>query len=60
VRDVLCHRCGRRDLADPRLAAVTIADIARHHGFRSAAVFTRAFTRRYRAGPRAFRREQLR
>jgi AraC-like DNA-binding protein len=49
------RRC-RRDLSDPRLASLTIAEIARRHGFRSAATFTRAFAEHYRVGPRAFRR----
>jgi AraC-like DNA-binding protein len=45
----------RRDLADPQLATLTIAEIAGNRGFRSAAVFTRAFTQRYGSGPRASR-----
>jgi AraC-like DNA-binding protein len=54
VKQERLHRC-RRDLADPGLASLTIAEIARGHGYRSASVFTRAFTERYGAGPRAFR-----
>jgi AraC-like DNA-binding protein len=55
LREGRLRRC-RRDLSDPRLAGLAIAEIARRHGFRSAATFTRAFAERYRVGPRAFRR----
>jgi AraC-like DNA-binding protein len=48
-------RRSRRDLADPRLASLTIGEIARHNGYRNAATFTRSFTERYGEGPRAFR-----
>ena len=49
-------RLCRRDLNDPRLANLTIGEIARHHGYRSAATFSRAFAERYGVGPRACRR----
>ena len=55
VRDSRLRNC-RRDLADPRLSSLAIGEIARGHGYRSAPVFTRAFTERYGVGPRAFRR----
>jgi AraC-like DNA-binding protein len=55
VREARLERC-YRDLADPALAHLKIAQIAQSHGYRSAAVFTRAFTRRYGTAPRAFRR----
>jgi AraC-like DNA-binding protein len=45
----------RRDLSDRSLAALTIAEIARRHGYRHAPVLTRTFTLRYGVGPRAFR-----
>jgi AraC-like DNA-binding protein len=47
-----CHR----DLADPRLREVPIAELAARWGFRSAAHFTRAFSARYGVGPRDLRR----
>jgi AraC-like DNA-binding protein len=46
----------RRDLADPRLAGASIAELSARWGFRSAAHFTRAFSARYGVGPRDFRR----
>jgi AraC-like DNA-binding protein len=49
------RRC-RKDLADPRLRGVPIAELAARWGYRSAAHFTRAFTARYGVGPRDFRR----
>jgi AraC-like DNA-binding protein len=55
VREQRLRRC-RRDLADPRLRDVAIADLAARWGFRSAAHFSRAFSARYGAGPRDFRR----
>ncbi len=55
VRESRLNNC-RRDLADPRLSSLAIGEIARSHGYRSAPVFTRAFTERYGVGPRAFRR----
>jgi AraC-like DNA-binding protein len=54
VKESRLRNC-RRDLADPNLATLTIAEIARHRGFPTAALFTRAFTERYETGPRAFR-----
>lgn len=56
LKDARLRNC-RRDLADPRLARVSIAAIARGHGFHNASVFTRAFTARYGVGPRSFRRQ---
>ena len=50
----------RRDLADPVLANLTIAEIGRRHGYHHPAALTRAFTQRYGTGPRAFRRSQTR
>ena len=55
LREERLRRC-RKDLADPRLARVSVADIARRSGYRSAAHFTRAFTARYGVRPRDFRR----
>jgi AraC-like DNA-binding protein len=55
VREERLRRC-RRDLADPRLHAAPIAQIAARWGYRSAAHFTRAFSVRYGVGPRDFRR----
>jgi AraC-like DNA-binding protein len=46
----------RRDLADPRLREVPVAELAARWGYRSAAHFTRAFSARYGVGPREFRR----
>ena len=54
VRERRLCKC-RRDLADPKLASLAIAEIASSHGYRSAPAFTRAFTQRYGIGPRAFR-----
>jgi AraC-like DNA-binding protein len=54
VKEARLCRC-RYDLADPALATLTIAQIAQSRGYRSAPVFTRAFTERYGVGPRAFR-----
>jgi AraC-like DNA-binding protein len=47
-----------RELADPALANLTIAEIGWRNGYRSAPVLTRAFTKRYGSGPRAFRQTQ--
>ena len=57
VKDARLRRT-YRDLADPNLIHLTIADIARHHGYRHAAAFTRALTERYGIGPRLFRQAQ--
>jgi AraC-like DNA-binding protein len=54
LRETRLQQC-RRDLSDPRLWRVPIAEIARSHGYRSSSVFTRAFTSRFGVGPRAFR-----
>jgi AraC-like DNA-binding protein len=53
-------RLCRRDLNDPRLANLTIDEIARHHGYRSAATFSRAFAERYAVSPRASARRRRR
>jgi AraC-like DNA-binding protein len=58
VREERLHCC-RRDLADPRLRQVPIAELATRWGFRSAAHFTRAFSTRFGVGPRDFRRSAL-
>jgi AraC-like DNA-binding protein len=58
LRDSRLRRC-RGDLADARLASLTIGDIARHHGYRSAATFTRSFSEHYGEGPRAFRSRSM-
>ncbi|MFD5315344.1 helix-turn-helix domain-containing protein [Streptomyces sp. NPDC127098] len=50
----------RRDLADPRLAHLTIAAIAQHAGFRYPADFTRSFKTAYGATPRTYRHEMTR
>jgi AraC-like DNA-binding protein len=55
VREERLRGC-RRDLADPRLREVPIAELAARWGYRSAAHFTRAFSARYGLGPRDFRR----
>jgi AraC-like DNA-binding protein len=55
VREERLRRC-HRDLADPRLAWMSVAEIARRSGYRSAAHFTRAFTARYGVRPRDVRR----
>lgn len=55
VREERLRRC-RRDLADPRLRDVSIAELAARWGYRSAAHFTRSFSARYGVGPRDFRR----
>ncbi len=51
IRDARLERC-RRDLADPRLADLTILEIALTWGFTSAAHFSRAFRARYGMSPR--------
>jgi AraC-like DNA-binding protein len=58
LRESRLRRC-RGDLADPRLASLTIGDIARRNGYRSAATFTRSFSQRYGEGPRAFRSRSM-
>jgi AraC-like DNA-binding protein len=55
VREERLGGC-RRDLADPRLREVPVAELAARWGYRSAAHFTRAFSARYGVGPREFRR----
>jgi AraC-like DNA-binding protein len=50
VRGERLLRC-RRDLADPRLRELSIAEIARRWGFRSPAHFTRAFSARFGVPP---------
>jgi AraC-like DNA-binding protein len=55
IREERLRRC-RRDLADPRLQAVSIMRIAESWGYRSPAHFSRAFSARYGVGPRDFRR----
>jgi AraC-like DNA-binding protein len=47
-------RC-RRDIADPRLGEIPIAEIAARWGFRSPAHFTRAFSARFGLSPREHR-----
>jgi AraC-like DNA-binding protein len=58
LRESRLRRC-REDLADPRLARRPIAEIAAHHGCRSAPHFTRMFAARYSVTPRAFRAAAL-
>jgi AraC-like DNA-binding protein len=48
----------QRDLTDPAMASLTIAEIGHRHGYRQPAVLTRAFTQRYGAGPRELRRSR--
>lgn len=55
VREERLRRC-RRDLADPRLREVPIAQLAARWGYPSAPHFTRSFSARYGVGPRDFRR----
>ncbi|UED83389.1 helix-turn-helix domain-containing protein [Streptomyces profundus] len=50
----------RRALADPLSAHLTIAAIARHHGFARPADFTRAFRSAYGLPPRDYRERALR
>lgn len=45
----------RRELVDPAFAGYTIAEVATRWGFKDAAHFSRAFTDRFGASPRAFR-----
>jgi AraC-like DNA-binding protein len=59
VREMRLRRC-RHDLEDRTMDATTIAEVAHRHGFRSAPVFTRAFTRRYGLGPRELRAQVAR
>jgi AraC-like DNA-binding protein len=54
VKEARLGRC-HRDLTDPAMSELTIAQIARNRGYRNASVFTRAFTERYGTGPRALR-----
>jgi len=44
-----------RDLVDPRLAGLAIAEVAARNGFKDASHFTRAFTKKYGHGPREHR-----
>jgi len=55
VREERLGGC-RRDLADPGLREVPVAELAARWGYRSAAHFTRTFSARYGVGPRDFRR----
>lgn len=48
----------RRDLANPRLDAVTVATVGRRWGFDSPAHFSRLFHQAYGMSPRAFRASQ--
>lgn len=57
VRGERLRRCAR-DLSDPRLARLPVADIAAPWGYRSPAHFTRAFTAHFGLGPREFRRSR--
>jgi AraC-like DNA-binding protein len=54
IREERLGHC-RRDLADPRLQEVAIAELARRWGYRGGAHFTRAFSARFGIGPRDFR-----
>ncbi|WP_295118577.1 helix-turn-helix domain-containing protein [uncultured Leifsonia sp.] len=45
----------RRELTDPAFAGLTIGEVAARWGFKDAAHFSRAFTDRFGASPRAFR-----
>ena len=54
VREQRLRRC-QSDLADPRLRHLTVAEIATHWGFRSAAHFTRSFQARYGVTPTGHR-----
>lgn len=55
IRGLRLERC-RRDLADPRSAALPIRAIASRWGFSSAAHFSQAFRDAYGLSPREFRR----
>lgn len=57
VRSRRLHHC-RRELADTAFAGLTIAQIAARWGFTDAAHFSRAFSDRFGASPRAFRTGQ--
>ncbi|QFG23709.1 helix-turn-helix domain-containing protein [Actinomadura sp. WMMB 499] len=59
IRERRLRQC-RRDLADPRMAARTIAAIAARWGFGSPAHFSQAFRGAYGVSPREFRREHAR
>ncbi len=54
LREERLQRC-HRDLSNPGLINVSIADLARRWGYKSPAHFTRAFTERYGIGPRETR-----
>jgi len=54
VRSRRLHHC-RRELVDSAFSGLTIAQIAARWGFKDAAHFSRAFTDRFGASPRAFR-----
>ena len=49
----------QRDLADPALTNLSIADIGLRHGYANPPVLSRAFSGRYGAAPRTFRHSQL-
>ncbi|MBN9629993.1 MAG: helix-turn-helix domain-containing protein [Actinobacteria bacterium] len=54
VRSRRLHHC-RRELVDSAFSGLTIAQIAARWGFKDAAHFSRSFTDRFGASPRAFR-----
>lgn len=57
IREQRLERC-RADLADPRLAGRSVADIAIRAGFSDAAAFSRIFKARYGMPPGEYRRSQ--
>lgn len=57
IREQRLEQC-RANLADPRLADRSVAEIARCAGFSNAAAFNRAFKTRYGVPPGEFRRSQ--
>jgi AraC-like DNA-binding protein len=57
LKEARLRRC-YRDLSDPKMAGVAIAQIATRWGFRSGAHFTRAFIAQYGTAPRELRRSR--
>lgn len=58
IRDQRLERC-RSDLADPRTAHLTVANVAERWGLDSASHFSKLFRERYGLTPREWRRQSL-
>jgi AraC-like DNA-binding protein len=58
VREQRLDRC-RTDLADPRLTALSVAEIGARWGLRDSAVFSRTFKNAYGVPPGEYRRQRV-